>query len=191
MKRSTASFPLLVLAVLACEVPDVRAPEVGGAAPPFTAVTMDGAEVVSADLRGAPYMLNIWATWCAPCRQEMPELQELHDTYADQGFRVVGVSVDDRGATGQIQAFIEEIDISFPIYHDPTWEIMESYLLLGLPGSFLIDSEGVDRAQVDRSVPSDGRGRAARRAGRCCPQSPSPSPDSLSPAALPRADSRK
>lgn len=142
MKRNTA-LSALVLAALACEVPDVRAPDVGGAAPPFTAVTMDGAEVVSADLRGAPYMLNIWATWCAPCRQEMPELQELHDTYADQGFRVVGVSVDDRGATGQIQAFIEEIDISFPIYHDPTWEIMESYLLLGLPGSFLIDSEGV------------------------------------------------
>lgn len=142
MKRSTA-LSALVLATLACEVPDVRVPEVGGAAPPFTAVNMDGTEVVSADLLGAPYMLNIWATWCAPCRQEMPELQELHDAYQDQGFRVVAVSVDDRGATEQIVAFTEELGLTFPIYHDPTWEIMESYLLLGLPGSFLIDSEGL------------------------------------------------
>lgn len=141
MKKSV-TLAAVTFAVLACEVPDVRAPEVGGAAPPFTAVTMDGAEVVSADLLGAPYMLNIWATWCAPCRQEMPELQELHDAYEDQGFRVVAVSVDDRGATEQIMGFTEELGLTFPIYHDPTWEIMESYLLLGLPGSFLIDSEG-------------------------------------------------
>ena len=133
---------LLLLGAAACAVPEVRAPEVGQSAPPFTAVTLDGAEVGSADLLGAPYMLNIWATWCAPCRQEMPELQELHDAYADRGFRVVGVSVDDRGAMDQIQAFIDEIDISFPIYHDPSWAIMDSYLLLGLPGSFLIDGDG-------------------------------------------------
>ena len=141
MKRIALSA--LVFAVAACEVPDVRAPDVGGAAPPFAAVTMDGDAVSSADLRGAPYMLNIWATWCAPCREEMPELQELHDAYSDQGFRVVGVSVDDRGATEQIVAFTEELGLTFPIYHDPTWEIMDSYLLLGLPGSFLIDAEGV------------------------------------------------
>lgn len=142
MKKCIA-LSALVFALPACEVPEVRVPEVGGAAPPFTAVTMDGAEVVSADLRGAPYMLNIWATWCAPCREEMPELQELHDAYADQGFQVVGVSVDDRGAKEQIVAFTGELGLTFPIYHDPTWEIMDSYLLLGLPGSFLIDSEGL------------------------------------------------
>lgn len=135
-------YGLLLFCAAGCAVPDVRAPEVGESAPPFAAVTMDGTEVASGDLLGAPYMLNIWATWCAPCRQEMPELQELHDAYADRGFRVVGVSVDDRGATDQIQAFIEEIDIDFPIYHDPSWEIMDSYLLLGLPGSFLIDADG-------------------------------------------------
>ena len=133
---------LLLVCTASCAVPDVRAPEVGEPAPPFAAVTLDGTEVAGTDLLGGPYMLNIWATWCAPCRHEMPELQELHDTYADRGFRVVGVSVDDRGAMDQIRAFIDEIDITFPIYHDPSWEIMDSYLLLGLPGSFLIDAEG-------------------------------------------------
>lgn len=137
-----ASVPWLLFCVAACAVPEVRVPEVGEPAPPFAAVTLDGTEVASAELLGAPYMLNIWATWCAPCRQEMPELQELHDAYADRGFRVVGVSVDDRGATDQIRSFVDEIGITFPIYHDPSWEIMDSYLLLGLPGSFLIDAEG-------------------------------------------------
>ncbi len=133
---------LLVLCTAGCAVPEVRAPEVGGPAPPFAAVDLDGRAVTSAELLGAPYILNIWATWCAPCRHEMPELQELHDAYSDRGFQVVGVSVDDRGAADQIRSFIEEIGITFPIYHDPSWEIMDSYLLLGLPGSFLIDAEG-------------------------------------------------
>ncbi len=141
MRRNNA-VAVVLLAAAACAVPDLPTPEVGEAAPPFEATTLDGAEVTSADLLGAPYMLNIWATWCAPCREEMPELQELHDAYRDAGFQVVGVSVDDRGATDQIRAFTEEIDISFPIYHDPSWEIMDSYLLLGLPGSFLIDADG-------------------------------------------------
>ena len=133
---------LLAVMAAACEVPEVRVPEVGGAAPAFSAATLDGGEMTSAELEGAPYLLNIWATWCAPCRDEMPALQRLHDAYADQGFRVIGVSVDDRGAADRIQAFANEFGISFPVFHDETWAIMDSYLLLGLPGSFLIDADG-------------------------------------------------
>ena len=141
MKKS-ASALLMVLGWVACEVPDYRPLEVGDPAPAFAATTLDGAEVGIEDLTGDPFMLNIWATWCAPCRAEMPELQELHDRYADQGFQVVGVSVDDRGSLGTIEAFIAEIGIDFPIYHDPSWEIVDSYSLLGLPGTFLVDGEG-------------------------------------------------
>ena len=136
-------FVMLAMAVTvaaACEVPEPL--DVGAPAPPFTAMTLDGAETGSADLLGAPYLLNIWATWCAPCREEMPELQELHDTYADQGFQVVAVSVDTRGDRDQIVAFMEEFGLDFPIWHDPTWAIQDTYLLFGLPGSFLIDAEG-------------------------------------------------
>lgn len=136
-------FVMLAMAVTvaaACEVPEPL--DVGAPAPPFTAMTLDGAETGSADLLGAPYLLNIWATWCAPCREEMPELQELHDTYADQGFQVVAVSVDNRNDRDQIVAFMEEFGLDFPIWHDPTWAIQDTYLLLGLPGSFLIDAEG-------------------------------------------------
>ena len=141
MKKS-ASALLMVLGWVACEVPDYTPLEIGDPAPAFAATTLDGAEVGIEDLTGDPFMLNIWATWCAPCREEMPELQELHDRYADQGFQVVGVSVDDRGSLGTIEAFIAEIGIDFPIYHDASWEIVDSYSLLGLPGTFLVDGEG-------------------------------------------------
>jgi len=132
------------LAAAGACVPEVPGPVgAGDVAPPFSAVALDGAEFRAADLLGAPYMLNVWATWCAPCRHEMPELQELHDAYAPQGFQVVGVSVDDRGAADLIQAFLDETGVTFPILHDPSSEIMYRYGLLGLPGSFLVDADGV------------------------------------------------
>ena len=141
MKKSAIGL-LATLGCLACEVPEFKPLEVGDPAPGFAATTLDGAPVTGDDLLGAPYMLNIWATWCAPCREEMPELQELHNAYADQGFRVVGVSVDDRSSADLIGEFTEELQIVFPIYHDPSWEIVDAYSLLGLPGSFLVDAEG-------------------------------------------------
>ena len=141
MKRS---IPITVAAAIAaaCSVSDYRPLEPGDPAPPFTALALDGAEKESAELLGEPYLLNIWATWCGPCRDEMPELQELHDTYADRGFRVVAVSIDSRSDRDQILAFMEEFGLSFPVWHDPTWAIQDAYFLLGLPGSFLIDAEG-------------------------------------------------
>jgi len=127
----------------ACAPEVMRAPAPGDRAPEFSAVTIDGGDSLSsADLLGAPYVLNIWATWCAPCREEMPELQQLHDKYSGQGFQVIGVSVDDESAGPQIQEFADEYGITFPLYHDRTWEIMDAYLLPGLPSSFLIDADG-------------------------------------------------
>ena len=142
MKRCALGL-VAALGWLACEVPEFKLLEVGDPAAGFSASAMDGTPVTVEDLLGAPYMLNIWATWCAPCRQEMPELQELHNAYADQGFRVVGVSVDDKGSADLIRTFTEELGIDFPIYHDPSWEIVDSYSLLGLPGTFLVDAEGI------------------------------------------------
>lgn len=126
----------------ACAMPDFEPLEVGDEVPAFAASTLDGEEFDGADLAGAPYMLNIWATWCAPCRHEMPELQKLHDTFSDRGFQVVGVSVDDRGSRETIREFLAEVGVTFPVYHDPSWEISDIYGLLGLPGSFLMDAEG-------------------------------------------------
>ena len=142
MTRSVGPVLVLSLALGACAGAQARPPEVGEEAPAFTAVAMDGTEVLSEELRGAPYMLNVWATWCGPCRKEMPDLQELHDAYSDRGFQVVGVSVDNRSAGDAIRMFVDELDLDFPILHDPTAAVQDDYFLLGLPGTFLIDAEG-------------------------------------------------
>jgi len=134
----------VLVGLMACGMETSFAPPtVGDQAPSFSAVAMDGTPVTLADYRGQPIMLNIWATWCGPCRKEMPELQVLHDTYADQGFKVVGVSVDNRAAGDAIRMFVGDLDLTFPILHDPEALVQESYFLLGLPGTFLIDKEGV------------------------------------------------
>ena len=136
------SAPILLALFAAGCVGDRMAPDVGNPAPPFEAVTLDGTAIASTELAGTPYMLNIWATWCAPCRDEMPKLEQLYRSYAARGFQVVGVSVDDSGSRDQIVAFTEEVGVTFPIYHEPSWAIMDAYLLLGLPGTFLIDRDG-------------------------------------------------
>ncbi|MGI9628733.1 MAG: peroxiredoxin family protein [Longimicrobiales bacterium] len=142
LKLLPAACLVTPLLLVGCGV-DLKPPEVGDQAPPFTAFAMDGAEMSSEDLAGSPYMLNVWATWCGPCRKEMPDLQRLHDAYSDQGFSVVGVSVDNRSAQGTIEMFLDELDIDFPIFHDPTARVQDTYFLLGLPGTFLIDRNGV------------------------------------------------
>ncbi len=142
-RAATRLGALVALAVAGCALGEIRAPQVGDAAPPFTASSLDdGPPFSSQDLLGGPYLLNVWATWCAPCRQEMPELQELHDAYSDRGFRVVGVSVDGRSDRPLIEEFAAEVGVSFPLYHQPSQEIMDLYFLNGLPASFLVDAEG-------------------------------------------------
>lgn len=118
-------------------------PEVGDVAPVFTAQSLSGEAVSLDDFLGEPFMLNIWATWCGPCRKEMPGLQELHDTYASEGFQVIGISVDNRAAKDAIEMFVNELALDFPIYHDPEAGIQDRYFLLGLPGTFLIDRNGL------------------------------------------------
>lgn len=140
--RAAAAIGFLAAGVLAgCQVPG-KPLQPGDKVPAFVADNLDGGTFDGSSLHGAPYMLNIWATWCAPCRHEMPELQRLHDAFSGQGFQVVGVSVDDRGAAEVIQSFRDEIGVTFPIYHDPSWDIADKYGLIGLPGTFLVDAEG-------------------------------------------------
>jgi peroxiredoxin len=146
--------PLVTLGLLAsaiavtlagCERPEpdtIRALRPGDAAPAYAAPAMAGDTVVLADLRGEAVMLNIWATWCAPCREEMPGLQQLHETYADAGLRVIGVSIDASGLAGEIRHFTEQYGISFTILHDPAESVMRAFRARAVPETFLIDREG-------------------------------------------------
>ena len=147
MRRQATWTLLAALAAAAssaCADADAFRPiSVGDPAPAFAAPTLEGDTLSLADFRGSPLLVNIWATWCAPCRKEMPEIEELYQEYKDRGFKVVAVSIDNRGAADQIAEFAEEMGVSFTILHDAEQAITRTYQTIGVPESFLIDADGV------------------------------------------------
>lgn len=124
--------------------------EVGTTAPNFSATDLQGNPVALSDLRGEVVLLNIWATWCPPCLEEMPSMQRLHEAYGDRGLRIVAVSIDaplgvrDRGGEvgGNVEAFARRMGLTFTIWHDPAGEIQRIYRTTGVPESFVIDRSG-------------------------------------------------
>ena len=113
-------------------------------APMFSAVTLDKVPQLRsiADYRGSPVLLNVWATWCDPCRDEMPSMQLLYDAYRERGLRVVAVSIDDEGSDPLIREFVAEHHLTFDVLHDRKSEIMPGYQVRGVPQSFLISASG-------------------------------------------------
>jgi peroxiredoxin len=101
-----------------------------------------------ADYAGNVVLLNVWATWCLPCREEMPSIERLYREFGPKGLKVVAVSVDDGGAEADIQIFAREYDLTFEILHDPTGKILRDYQMIGVPETFVIDREGVIRKKA-------------------------------------------
>jgi peroxiredoxin len=130
--------------LLGCAPPD-RGPEVGAPAIEYAAATLDGETVSLESLRGQVVLLNLWATWCIPCRTETPYLQSLFEEHGPEGLRILGVSQDAGEAREDIAAFVEEYGVTFTVLHDPAMRGLDLYRVFGLPGSFLIDREGVLR----------------------------------------------
>ncbi len=147
MKTRFCVLPLVALvAFMAACVPTENAgPVVGAAAPAYGARTLSGDSVSLASLRGKVVLLNLWATWCAPCRHETPFLQSLYEERSPDGLEILGVSMDQRDATDQIEEFVQEYRVTYPILVDPQMRGMDVYRVLGLPASFLVDREGVLR----------------------------------------------
>ena len=123
---------------------------VGSKAPDFRATTVDGVPVTKtiADYKGDVVLLNIWATWCLPCRTEMPSIQALHDRFATKGLKVVAVSIDNPGTTEEIQKFRDEYGLTFDILHDASGVIKRDYQTTGVPETFVIGRDGVIRKKV-------------------------------------------
>jgi peroxiredoxin len=135
---------LAMIAGCGQDVDRFRAPTVGDPAPAaYGAPTLAGDTIRLAQLRGSAVMLNVWATWCPPCREEMPGLQTLHERYGQRGLRVVAVSIDGRGSESTIDAFLREHGITFTVLHDVAEEISRQFRTAGVPETFLIDRQGV------------------------------------------------
>ncbi|MBX0328180.1 TlpA family protein disulfide reductase [Oscillochloris sp. ZM17-4] len=132
-------------------VPSDMAPEVGKLAPTFSLSTPEGVPVSLEGLRGQVVLVNFWATWCPPCRAEMPAIQAAYARYAGQGFTVVAVTANEQPAN--VTDFFTARGLSFPALLDDG-RVHAAYRASGLPSSFFIDRQGVVRA-VYRGAMSD------------------------------------
>jgi len=115
--------------------------EPGKIMPAYAAVNLDGSKFELAARRKKVVLLNLWATWCGPCRYEIPELQRIHNTYAARGFEVVGVSLDE-GAVDSVKEFVGENKMTYPVVHDPDGEIANVLQASVLPTSVMLDRDG-------------------------------------------------
>lgn len=117
--------------------------EIGDRLPAYSAPNLNGEEVAFADLEGQVALVTVWATWCGPCRVEMPSIQAVYEQYRDEGFTVLAVSIDaDPKYKAKVEDFREEYGLTFPMLLDPENEITRTLNTIGVPENFVLDREG-------------------------------------------------
>ena len=111
------------------------------AAPDFSVPRLDSGSITLKELRGQLVFLNFWATWCPPCKEEMPSMERLYRRHKEHGFTIVAISIDS-GGSDRVASFVKKLGLSFPIGLDPKTEVANRYTVRALPSSFLIDRDG-------------------------------------------------
>ncbi|OTA41537.1 MAG: hypothetical protein A6D92_05830 [Symbiobacterium thermophilum] len=119
-------------------------PQVGSPAPDFEIPALDGGTVRLSDLRGQPVVINFWATWCPPCRKEMPDFQEVYERYHGDGLQFYAINVGESRVT--VRDFMARIGVDLPVLIDAGEEAQSAYNILPIPATFFIDREGIVRA---------------------------------------------
>jgi cytochrome c biogenesis protein CcmG, thiol:disulfide interchange protein DsbE len=159
--------------VLAKYGPEVESLAVGSPAPDFHAIDLATGDSVSLRerYRGAVTLVNVWATWCEPCRIEMPAMERLYQSLAPQGFKIAAVSIDE-GDPEDVRAFGTNLGLSFDLLQDRSTKVQEIYQTTGVPESFLLNRKGiivkrligahdwnspVNRALIERLLDEPGR----------------------------------
>ncbi len=123
--------------------PQIFPVEVGSKAPDFQAGELNGARTKTlADYKGQVVLVNVWATWCAPCRVEMPSIEHLYQEFGPQGLKVVAVSIDEAGPE-VVREFVRERGLSFEVLLNPQRTIERIYQTTGVPESFVLNREGI------------------------------------------------
>ena len=138
--------------------------EPGSKAPSFEAVTLDTPPRIKSldEYRGKVVLLNIWATWCEPCRVEMPSIEALHKSLGPKGLQVIAVSVDEPGFEKQVRDFAQQYSLTFQILYDPdTAGIRKRYQTTGYPETFIIGKDGLIRRKLIGATDWNSKGNRA------------------------------
>ena len=127
-------------------------------APDFTLASNQGENIRLDDLHGEVVMINFWATWCGPCLQEMPLLDELYQKYESAGFTLLGINVEDQDDSAKVNEMIEKLQVSFPILYDVESIASELYSVDAMPSTVFVDREGNFRYLHRGYKPGDEEG---------------------------------
>lgn len=123
----------------------------GRKAPEFSVSALDGSAKTLSDYSDKVLLVNIWATWCPPCREEMPSMQRLYSAVGDERFEILAISIDAPfgesdafgRAGGNLGAYADSLGLTFTVLHDPSGRIQETFQTTGVPESFVVDKDGV------------------------------------------------
>jgi cytochrome c biogenesis protein CcmG/thiol:disulfide interchange protein DsbE len=126
----------------------IPSPREGFAAPDFTLQTLTGETMALSELRGRVVVVNLWASWCPPCREEMPALERAYRDVNPQGVEFLAVNTTYQDSLSQAVSFVNRYELSFPILSDHTGQVARLYQLRALPSTFFIDTDGVIRKVV-------------------------------------------
>ena len=142
---------LLVMALACTDGGDASADPLGAKrmsspAPPLGGDDLDGGSIALVDLKGDVVVVNFWATWCTPCRDEQPALERVYREYEDRGVEFLGV--DERDDLAAARAWVEEFDVTYPSIQDPSGAWADDFGLFGYPDTFVIDATGTIRWAV-------------------------------------------
>jgi len=121
----------------------IPAPQAGFLAPDFTLETLEGESITLSDLRGQVVLVNFWATWCPPCKAEMPAFEQAYQDYADQGFVLLAVNAIQQDSISAIEDFYAAYGLTFPIVLDTDSDVSRAYQVRSLPTSFFVGKDGV------------------------------------------------
>ena len=125
--------------------------EKGDAPPQFTLETLDGEQISLEDVRGKKVILNFWATWCDPCREEMPVFEAYDAAHEDVVVLAVNMTNKD-GKLEKVSSFVDEYDLTFPVPLDQTGDVSKAYEVINIPSSYLLDEDGIIQLKVEGAV---------------------------------------
>jgi cytochrome c biogenesis protein CcmG, thiol:disulfide interchange protein DsbE len=127
---------------VSADVGSASAPQAGFIAPDFSLESAEGEQYTLSALKGHPVLVNLWATWCPPCRAEMPAIEKMYQEYRGRGFIVLAVNMTSQDDPLKVNPFVQEHELTFPILFDRTGAVAISYQLRSLPSSYFISPDG-------------------------------------------------